>query len=163
MSAVAPARPARRAQPQITLTVQRTEWLTPHLVRVVLGGDAFDAFTRTQMTDQYVKLVFDDAGEPVTRTYTIRSVDEQARTLSIDFVVHGDSGLAGPWAAAAPGDTLVLGGSGGGYAPDATADWRLFAGDESALPAIAAALEALPATAQESPSSRLTPRATCFS
>lgn len=32
---------------------------------------------------------------------------------------------------------------GGGYAPDPTADWHFFAGDESALPAIAASLEAL--------------------
>ena len=35
-------------------------------------------------------------------------------------------------------------GPGGAYAPDSNADWHLFAGDESALPAIAAALEYLP-------------------
>ena len=35
----------------------------------------------------------------------------------------------------------------GAYAPDTGADWHLFAGDESALPAIARSLESLPAGA----------------
>src|SRR5690606_25608266 len=47
-------------------------------------------------------------------------------------------------ARATPGDRLVLSGPGGGYAPDPAADWHLLAGDDSALPAIAAALEAMP-------------------
>ncbi|MGO2683274.1 MAG: siderophore-interacting protein, partial [Microbacterium sp.] len=66
----------------------------------------------------------------------------------IDFVTHGDEGVAGPWATnAQPGDPVVLGGIGGGYAPDAAADWHLLVGDESSIPAIAAALEAMPADA----------------
>ncbi|MGI8417769.1 MAG: siderophore-interacting protein, partial [Nakamurella sp.] len=125
-------------------------------------------FTANSYTDQYIKIVFakpelglqppydltalreqlppDDL--PVTRTYTVREVDEQAGSLAIDFVVHGDAGIAGPWAAAAePGDIVVFSGPGGGYSPDPTADWHLFVGDESALPAIGAALSALPADA----------------
>ena len=35
-------------------------------------------------------------------------------------------------------------GPSGAYAPDSAADWHLFAGDEAAVPAIGAALEALP-------------------
>ena len=50
-------------------------------------------------------------------------------------------------ASAAPGDRLVFSGPGGGYAPDDTADWHLFVGDESAVPAVSAALDALPADA----------------
>ncbi|MEV4068072.1 siderophore-interacting protein, partial [Nonomuraea dietziae] len=49
--------------------------------------------------------------------------------------------------AARPGNELYLLGPGGGYAPSPDADWHLLAGDESALPAIAASLEALPSGA----------------
>ena len=45
------------------------------------------------------------------------------------------------------GDALVLTGPGGSYRPDPTA-YHLLAGDESALPAIGASLEALPADAR---------------
>lgn len=85
---------------------------------------------------------------PVVRTYTALFPDVAYGTLAIDFVVHGDEGVAGPWAAAAqPGDTLLANGPGGGYRPDPDADWHLLAGDESAIPAITAALHALPDTA----------------
>ena len=42
------------------------------------------------------------------------------------------------------GDALVFTGPAGGYRPDPDADWHLLVGDESALPAIAASLEAVP-------------------
>ncbi|GAB3615839.1 siderophore-interacting protein [Okibacterium endophyticum] len=158
-------RPARPRRPQIVVEVLRSVWLTPHLVRVTLGGPGFDDFTPKDATDSYVKIMFAKpalrldppfdltalterlAPEdlPVTRTYTVRSVDLVARTIDIDFVVHGDEGVAGPWAARAqPGERVALTGPGGAYRPDPAADWHLFAGDESALPAIAAALEVLP-------------------
>jgi len=41
-----------------------------------------------------------------------------------------------------------MSGAGGAYRPDPDCDWHLFAGDESALPAICSALEALPADAR---------------
>ncbi|WP_255411508.1 siderophore-interacting protein [Blastococcus sp. TF02-8] len=86
---------------------------------------------------------------PVTRTYTVRGWDPVAGELTIDFVHHGDQGLAGPWAAAArPGDLIQFMGPGGGYAPRPDADWHLLAGDEAALPAIAVTLEKLPAGAR---------------
>jgi NADPH-dependent ferric siderophore reductase len=82
---------------------------------------------------------------PTVRTYTVRSVDIDRRELAIDFVVHGERGVAGPWAlAATPGQPAYLMGPSGAYAPDPAADWHLLAGDEAALPAISVALEALP-------------------
>jgi NADPH-dependent ferric siderophore reductase len=84
--------------------------------------------------------------QPARRRYTVRGWDPAAARLTVDFVVHGDSGVAGPWAAAArPGDVLVFTGPSGSYRPDPQADWHLMVGDESALPAIAASLDALPA------------------
>ncbi|MEV0119440.1 siderophore-interacting protein [Streptomyces sp. NPDC050844] len=158
-------RPARTAPKTHVAQVVRTERLTPHMQRVVLGGEGLAEFTAGDSTDHYVKLLFPAEGAtypepfdiqriraefprdqwPVTRTYTVRRWDPQARELALDFVIHGDEGLAGPWAQRVqPGTTVRFLGPGGGYAPDAAADWHLLAGDESALPAIAAALEALP-------------------
>jgi NADPH-dependent ferric siderophore reductase len=162
-------RPRRPARPQLELEVLSTRRLSPHLVRLVLGGEGFARFSSNAFTDRYVKIFFSPSGEelhppfdvaelratlpaervPVTRTYTVREVNEAEGWLAIDFVVHGDEGLAGPWAASAvPGDRVVLTGPGGGYAPDPTADWHLLVGDESALPAIAAALDSLPDDAE---------------
>lgn len=164
-----PVAPAVKPRPQAVLTVLRTEKLSEHMVRVIAGGPGFANFQANSSTDQYVKIHFLQAGvdypEPVdvfalresmqrehwpaTRTYTVRWVNPETAELAIDFVVHGAAGLAGPWAAAAqPGDRLIISGPGGGYAPDPAADWHLFAGDESALPAIAAAIESLPESAR---------------
>ncbi|PRC57584.1 NADPH-dependent ferric siderophore reductase, partial [Mycobacterium sp. ITM-2017-0098] len=84
--------------------------LTPHIVRVVLGGKGFDTFTPNGNTDSYVKLVFvaDDVDvstpeqpltldsfnalpterRPTVRTYTVRHADTQKREITVDFVVH---------------------------------------------------------------------------
>ncbi|WP_448322094.1 siderophore-interacting protein [Streptomyces sp. CO7] len=148
--------------------VQRVAWVTPHMARVVLGGEGLREFTAGQYTDHYIKLIFPLEGVrypepfdlaavrrdfprdqwPRTRTYTVRRWDPEAGELTVDFVHHGARGLAGPWAARVrPGGEIYFIGPGGGYRPGAEADWHLFVGDESALPAIAASLEALPAGA----------------
>lgn len=157
-------------RPIHTFEVISSEQLSPHMIRLVLGGVGFDTFTPGDYTDSYVKIVIVDSDvdivslphpltldsftvlpehkRPAVRTYTVRSVDDSLRQISIDFVVHGEQGVAGPWAAAAqPGQPAYLMGPSGAYAPDPAADWHLLAGDESGLPAISAALEALPPNA----------------
>jgi NADPH-dependent ferric siderophore reductase len=150
------------------LTVSRTEDITPALRRIWFASEDLSAFADNLFTDRYVKLVFPKPGVvypepldlrslrgtidpedmPVVRTYTALFPDVEQGTLAIDFVLHGDSGVAGPWAAAArPGDRLLANGPGGAYRPDPTADWHLLVGDESAVPAITAALSSLPADA----------------
>jgi NADPH-dependent ferric siderophore reductase len=125
-----------------TAAVVRTEPLTPSLVRVVLAGPELTDLPVGECTDHYVKLQFVDGERAVQRAYTVRAYDAASRELTIDFVVHGDEGIAGPWALAArPGDEISMVGPGGGYAPADDVDWHLFVGDESALPAIAASLE----------------------
>jgi len=164
-SAIRPADRTRQARAQAVLTVLRRDWLSEHMVRITAGGPGFAAVRMNDFTDKYVKIIFVDPAlgltppydlaalreslppqqRPVTRTYTLRWADEQRQQLAIDFVVHGDEGIAAPWAARAePGETLTLSGAGGAYRPDPGSDWHLFAGDESALPAIASALQALP-------------------
>jgi NADPH-dependent ferric siderophore reductase len=140
------------------------------MVRVVVGGPGLAGFQASPYADSYVKVVFlhpdaprplpltadgrvdvdgvRDAGPPEhaprLRSYTVRAFDDQVLELTLDFVVHGDEGLAGPWAdAAVPGDELLLMGPGGAYSPDPEASYHLFAADTSALPAMAVALERL--------------------
>lgn len=135
--------------------------MTPSLVRIVLGGGDLDRFQPTEFTDQYVNVLFppdgadyevpfdvdgaralDPAQRPVGRRYTIRSWDPVERLVAIDFVVHGDVGVAGRWAGSAQvGDLVQFVGPSGAYSPDPHADWYFMAGDESAVPAIAASLE----------------------
>ena len=163
-----PARGGGARRPRVARVgeVLRTSRVTPHMIRVVLGGEGLSGFPAGEFTDHYVKLLFPPPGAPysapfdveqlraelpaeqwpVTRTYTVRAWDAEAGELTIDFVHHGDVGLAGPWAAAAvPGDRIQFFGPGGAYAPSPDADWHLLVGDESALPAIGAALPRLPA------------------
>ncbi|TNC46806.1 siderophore-interacting protein [Mumia zhuanghuii] len=151
--------------------VVSSERLTPLMQRVVFSSHQFVEFARKfgGFADSYVKLVFLPEGfdypdpldldfvkdtyppeaQPTIRTYTLRAIDLEHGRITIDFVLHGDSGVAGPWAASAqPGDTLHLTGPGGAYAPDPVAPWHLVAGDEAALPAIQATLEAMPAGAR---------------
>jgi NADPH-dependent ferric siderophore reductase len=165
-----PDRPERRAPRTTKLVVRRTEWVTPHLIRIVAAPEEptdVDRFADSPHTDAYVKVVFRRPGVsypepfdmatarqlpreqwPTLRTYTLREVDRAAGELVIDFVYHGDAGLAGPWAAAAePGTELLVLGPGGAYTPDPSADWHLLVGDESALPAIAATLAKIPSGA----------------
>ena len=156
--------PARRTRRVIQTRVEDVHRLTPHLIRVVVGGEDLEGFAAGEFTDHYVKLQIPPKGAPYsapfdaddvkarlprdqwprTRSFTVRRWDAERTLLTIDFVDHGDVGVAGPWASAArPGDGLQLTGPGGAYTPDPAADWHLMVGDEAVVPAIAASLERL--------------------
>ncbi|PRX96657.1 siderophore-interacting protein [Allonocardiopsis opalescens] len=153
----------------VTAEVLRSEQISPHLVRVTVGGDDLARYT-FQGFDQWFRLAipvgggtrFDNLPEridmpgylrylalpkgtrPVLRNYTARAYRAGARELDIDFVVHGDEGVAGPWARVArPGESVALLDQGRGYSP-VPADWQLLVGDESALPAVAGILRDMP-------------------
>ncbi|MFE0423121.1 siderophore-interacting protein [Streptomyces sp. NPDC058953] len=91
----------------------------------------------------------------VMRSFTVREQRETAtgaREFDIDFAVHEDGGPACRWAlAAAPGRrAMVLGPAVAANTsvrcrPPADTEWTLIWGDETALPAVAAILEWLPA------------------
>jgi NADPH-dependent ferric siderophore reductase len=158
-------RPERRRTPRVVEVVEVTQ-LTPRMVRIEFGGGGLEGFAAGEFTDHYVKLQFPPPGAdyaapfdqeeiratrpreqwPRTRTYSVRAWDPDRLRLTVDFVVHGDEGVAGPWAQnAAPGDLLQLQGPGGAYAPDPDAPAYLMVGDPSVIPAIAASLERVPA------------------
>jgi NADPH-dependent ferric siderophore reductase len=146
--------------------VQRVQRLTPHLVRVTLGGPALEGFTSPGF-DDHVKLCLPDAatGElrvpqigpdgplwpdgarPVMRDYTPRHHDAAGGTLDIDFALH-EAGPATAWALqAAPGQSVDLGGPRGSFLLPTAFDGHLLVGDDTALPAIARRLAELPAGA----------------
>jgi len=158
-----PKKPDRR--PILTKVAEVTP-LTAHMLRIVLTSEDLEGFPVGEFTDHYVKLQlpppgaeyeapFDPAEVKATRpreewfrqrTYTVRDWDPERRRLTIDFVHHGDTGLAGRWAAnARRGDLLQILGPGGDYSPDLAAKWHLLAGDDAVIPAISVALARIPA------------------
>ncbi len=139
--------------------VARTHELSPSFLRVTLTGDDLDEFADNGY-DQRIKLLLPapDGGSEVRRTYTVRAVRPASREVDVDMVRHGDHGPASRWALGArPGSELALlgpnalfDGSHGGVEfmpPPEPTTALLFAGDETAVPAIAAILERLPADA----------------
>lgn len=161
-----PARKKRKSK-ATEATVTAVNRLTDDLVRI-----SFDCPDLKGMelphTDHYIKLLFvpEEADyawpfdlahiketyprnlHPVTRTYTFRRYDTVAGTFEVDFVTHGSAGLAGPWAQDAKvGDVIAFGGPGGAWHPDSEYEHFVLVGDESAAPAVAAAVENLPAGA----------------
>lgn len=147
------------------MRVLSSHLVTPRMQRVVLAGTDLARFASGG--GMHVRLLFppqgrepqwpvmgsdgrpqwpDAANCPVARIYTIRHVDPVGGTVEIDMVLHEGSSPGADFARHAEPGTIVgmLGPSGEG-APEA--DWYLFAGDETALPAISRHLLALPAGA----------------
>lgn len=151
------------------LEVVRAVNITPHMRRVTLGGAELAGFPSGKH-GSHVKLLLPRPGQnepvlptmgeqgpiwppadqrPFARTYTIRRFDAAAGELDLDFVLHGDNGPASAWAInAKPGDRVGIAGPGTRGPIPLDMEWYLFAGDETALPAISAHLETLPTSAR---------------
>lgn len=138
--------------------------LTPRMVRVTFAHAGLADFP-VEEPGEIVTLIWPEHGadvvlpetgwrfpdgvpEPHARNYTVRAHDPAAATLDVDFVVHGDHGIASAWAARAkPGDKLGYAGPRTHWAPppDDGCAWTLLVADETGLPALAAIAETLPA------------------
>jgi NADPH-dependent ferric siderophore reductase len=161
---VEPTDRIRREPPKFRdLLVRRVEPLTPHMVRVVLGGPELSDFSLnepaasvrvllppTPGADLVVpvwtgnEFLLSNGERPVIRTLTPRRFDASAGELEVQIVVH-DGGAASRWVnAAAPGDSAAMSGPGRGYHIDPDAAGHLLVGDETAIPAIGQLLEWMP-------------------
>lgn len=130
------------------LEVQHSQRITPNMQRITFGGSGLAGFPE-DIASAYLKLAFPLQDSVVTRSYTVRRFDPATLELEMDFVVHGDPGIASAWAEqAAVGDTLQAGGPGPKKLLNLTGDWYLVIGDMSALPAIGANLAHLPEDAR---------------
>jgi NADPH-dependent ferric siderophore reductase len=146
------------------LRITAVQDITPHMRRISFHGDNVARFAgmsalHLNLLCQHPDLAApqwptvgsnglaqwgDPARRPAFRKYTVRSLDVAAGRLDIDFVLHVDAGPGSALAETARiGAEIGVIGPGGGGLVDA--DWYLFAGDETALPAIARMLECLPA------------------
>lgn len=137
------SRPAPRS-----LTVIRSQSVTPNMLRVTLGGAGMENFP-TEQESAYVKLIFPLEGSPrgLMRTYTIRH--QRPGEIDIDFVLHEEAGPASSWARqATPGESILIGGPGPRKMVNPRADWFLLIADMTALPALSVNLEELPADAR---------------
>jgi NADPH-dependent ferric siderophore reductase len=117
--------------------------LTPHMQRIRLTAPELDGF-RFDPGQDVMLLVGAEGNRPIRRRYTIRALDPARLLLTIDVVLHG-SGPGERWVRAArQGDRIEGIGPRGKITVAPAADWHLFIGDESAVPAIFAMTEALP-------------------
>ena len=133
------------------------------MARITLGGDAVAGFPDEQ-PGEILTLIWPAEGatsrscrstagasRPTrpsqhARNYTIRRYDPTGAEVAIDVVLHGDGAHASRWAGSvSPGDRSAIAGPRLHFVPDPDADYTLLAGDETALPSIAATLERLPA------------------
>lgn len=125
------------------LVVQGARPVTPRMRRVLFAGEELPEMDWRPGQD----LVLDLPGAP-RRHYTIRALDRAARTLDIDFVLH-PHGPAARWAQSVkPGAVIEAQGPRGRTTLADDADWHVFMGDETCIPAIFAMAEALPAGAR---------------
>ncbi|MEP9385089.1 siderophore-interacting protein [Nocardioides sp. KR10-350] len=129
-----------RAQ-QYAAVVLRREQLSPHLVRLVLGGEGLAGFASTGVPDEWVGLVV--PGQFQSRYYTVRSWTPPGpgsgdAELTVDVVVH-EVGLVTEWASRPDvvGETVTITEPKGSYAEPDGASWLLLVGDLTAMPAMA--------------------------
>ncbi|WP_248581137.1 siderophore-interacting protein [Nocardioides sp. InS609-2] len=118
---------------QFSAEVLRREELSPHLVRLTLGGAGLAEFTSTGVPDEWVGLVV--PGQFQSRYYTVRSW--ASGELVVDVVVH-DVGLVTEWAARdCVGEPVTITEPRGSFTLPAGAAWVLLVGDLTGLPAMA--------------------------
>jgi NADPH-dependent ferric siderophore reductase len=118
--------------------------LSPGMQRLVLTAPELAGLDYQPGQDMML-MVAVDGDRPVRRRYTIRALDHTRRLLTIDVVRH-DDGPGERWiAVAGPGDRIEGIGPRGKIFLAPAADWHLFIGDDSAMPAYLAMAGAIPA------------------
>lgn len=140
-----PATPEVRRPPGRlwSLEVVAARDLNPRMRRITLAGGDLDELDYQPGQDLVLQMPLGD-GTYGRRHYTIRGLEKAAKRLDIDFVLHGDS-PSGNWARNVQAGTRIEArGPRGRTVFNPHADWHLFTGDETCIPAILGILETLP-------------------
>lgn len=129
--------------------------ITPHMRRLVLGGPEINSWLATPEVHTpaaWVK-VFPEGIKG--RAYTIREIDLDRSTITLDFVMHGhdqseDTHSVSAWAKyCQAGDAVQIAGPrNGGFQLAEDTDWLWIGADLTALPAAIRIIESLPAHIQ---------------
>jgi len=139
----------RNDRPQFEAEVTAVSRVSPHMVRVALGGiRGLDGSRMPEggVSDEFFGLWVPGAGADalngrVKRYYTVRRRRADAGELDVDLLLHG-TGPATEWAArAAVGDVVMFDSPRGHYAPPSDSTRLVLCGDATALPAIGRMLE----------------------
>lgn len=154
--------------------VVRNVQISPNFRRITVGGEALRALTNHGYDHWFRLFLPHEGGEtnyrlpkrvdmigylqylrmpaetrPPMRNYTVREFRPEQLELDIDFVVHGDEGLATRFATRArPGDTVALLDQGAGFELDPAVENFLLVADETGLPAVVGILRDLPRSAR---------------
>jgi NADPH-dependent ferric siderophore reductase len=127
---------------ELVLTVVAVAEVTEGMRRVTFAGAGLEELVHLPGQDMAITVPAGE-GETVRRRYTIRSLDRAGGRVSLDFVLHGD-GPAARWVSSVePGAVIEVVAPRGKITLDPEADWHLFAGDETAIAAVAAMVGAL--------------------
>jgi NADPH-dependent ferric siderophore reductase len=125
------------------LVVEAKTELTPRMRRIYFTGPELARFKYQPGQALSFQIPLGN-GECGRRDFTVRFHDAAAGRMAIDFVRHKHT-PASIWADdASPGDTIEARGPRGRVIINPFADWHLFSGDETCIPAIFHMLEALP-------------------
>lgn len=144
MTITAPTMNRRPQLPEWKLEVVEAFDVTPRMRRVVFTGENIETLSYLPGQALVMQIPLPD-GETGRRDYTIRSMDKEKKQIAVDFVLHGNT-PAPNWARTArAGDTITCHGPRGRTVFNASADWHLFTGDETCIPAILHIAETLPA------------------
>lgn len=131
---------------RLSFEVVQSERISPSMQQIVLTAPELSDF-RYEPGQDVMLLVAAEGTRPVRRRYTIRSLDRSSLALTLNIVRHAE-GPGERWVSGArPGDRIEGIGPRGKITTSLDADWHLFMGDESAMPAIFAMTESLPGDA----------------
>lgn len=142
--------------------VIRVESITPRMRRITLGGEGLLPLTiGNRLPADAIKLYIPPPGRAgfkpefgvlpsednlfYIRAYTIRRFQSEPLELDIDIFLHGDT-PGSRWARSVqPGEQIGFVGPRHDDPRHDAGDWLLYIGDETAIPAISAIVEQLPA------------------
>jgi NADPH-dependent ferric siderophore reductase len=116
------------------------------MMRVVFKG-ATSEFTYRRGQAMSFQMPLGD-GQFGRRDFTIRDYGKADHELTVDFVLHRDTPSSNWVRAARRGDRIEAHGPRGRVVVNRSADWHLFSGDETCIPAIFHMLEDLDACSQ---------------